>query len=160
MAKDLHDLARMMRDLPDELQKAQRRGVQKVALAVTTEIRGSIRTATGGDMRLSGSKRGARVGARFDVRGQENPTAVVRATGPLHLLEHDTKPHDIAPKKRRRDGKKVRALRLADGSFRAVVHHPGTRAKKPFEKGYKKAQPHTGLIFDREMQAGIGRALR
>ena len=161
--RDLHDLARAMHALPDELQAAQRRGVQQAALEVTREIRAEIRVATGGDSRLSGvGRRGARVGARFDVKGTRNPTALVRATGPQHLLEHDTKTHTITPRKRRRGKAKGArgALRLADGEFRASAMHPGTKAKRPFGKGATRAQPRTGPIFDREVQNGIRRALK
>ena len=108
-------------------------------------------------MRLSGiGERGARVGARFDVFGTVNPSAVVKATGPLHLLEHDTDPHDIGPKKGRRGAK---ALRLANGRFASGVHHPGTTGSRPFEKGYLKTRARTGPAFDAEVQKAIARAL-
>jgi len=142
--------------LPGELQKAQRRGVQQSALVVTRSIRQQVQNATGGDSRLSGvGRRGARVGVRYEVKGTTNPTALIRATGPMHLLEHNTAPHMIQPKR-----KKIRALRLANGSFAAHVRHPGTRAKVPFEKGYLKARDETGKVFDQQVQQAIVRVLR
>lgn len=159
MTKDLAWLARATATLPKELQDAQRRGVQRGAMHVTRAVRDEVRAATGGDMRLSGvGKKGARVGAKYTLRGGVNPSAVVKATGPMQLLEHDTKPHKIAPR-RRRGQAKARALRLADGRFVAAVNHPGTRAKRPFEKGVVKTRGDTGPIFDREVQAAIRRAL-
>lgn len=149
----------MTASLPRDLQAAQRRGVAKGALHVTRGMRDEVRAATG-DMKLSGvGKRGARVGAKYTVKGTTNPTAVVKATGPAQLLEHDTKPHTIAPR-RRRGQSKARALRLADGRFVASVQHPGTRAKKPYEKGFLKTRGQTGPIFDREVQAAIRGALK
>lgn len=161
--KDLADVARMAADLPDELQKAQRRGVQKAALLVTREIRVQIRAASGGDNRLSGvGRRGARVGAKYDVRGTVNPTALIRATGPLHFLEHPTGPHRIDTVRGRKDTKRrgrAKALRLANGRFFASVMHPGTTPSRPFYKGYIKTRDKTGAVYDREIQLAIRKAL-
>jgi hypothetical protein len=154
----LTDLARMAAELPEELRRAQVRGVQKGALLVTRAIRAEIREATGGDNRLSGvGRRGARVGARYDVKGQVNPTAIVYATGPLHLIEHDTEPHDIQARNRRRGG--TSTMRFADGRFSRTAEHPGTTGSRPFEKGYLKTRDKTGPAFDREVQAAIRKAL-
>lgn len=150
---DLAGVARMAARLPDELQKGQRRGVAKAALTVTRGIRGEIKTATGGDNRLSGvGRKGARVGAKYDIHGTANPTATIRATGPLHLIEHPTSAHIITPKYQK-------ALKLRSGDFAASAMHPGTRAKRPFEKGYLKTRDETGAIFDAEIQKSIIRVL-
>ena len=155
--KTLGDVARMTTRLPDELAKAQRRGVQRGALHVTRGIRDEVRAATGGDMKLSGvGRKGARVGAKYTLGGGSNPTALIKATGPMQLLEHNTRPHIIKPRKRRG----AKALALRGGGFAAAVRHPGTTAKKPFEKGYLKTRGDTGRIYDREIQAGIRGALR
>jgi hypothetical protein len=160
VAKTLTDLAGQLAALPDELVKAQRRGVQRGALHVTRAIREEIRAATGGDMKLSGvGRKGARVGARYTVGGTVEPSAVVRATGPLQLIERDTKPHSIVPRPRRGQ-KRRKALRLANGKFAAAVNHPGTRGKEPFGRGVVRTRGDTGRIFDAEVQAGIRRALR
>lgn len=141
------DFAASCAATPDALQKAQLKGVRKAALFVTKTIRLEIRNATGGDSRLSGvGKNGARVGARYDVKGKVNPTAIINATGQLHFIEHDMKPHDITPKKR--SGKK--AVRTPYGAYRKV-QHPGTKAKRPFAKGVQKAAPKTTDIFNEEI---------
>ena len=61
-----------------------------------------IRKASGGDMKMSGVGRvrgrpgDARVGIRYDINPRgELPSATVKATGPLHLLERDTSPHYV-----------------------------------------------------------------
>lgn len=161
MTKDLAWLAKMTASLPKDLQAAQRRGVSKGALHVTRAMRDEVRAATGGDMKLSGGpgRKPKRVGAKYTVKGTTNPSAVVKATGPAQLIERDTKAHKIAPR-RRRGQAKARALRLADGRFAASVQHPGTRGKRPYEKGYLRSRDATGPIFDREVQAAIGKALK
>ena len=164
---DLAGVARMAARLPEELQRAQVRGVANAALIVTGAIRGEIRSATGGDNRLSGvGARGARVGARYDVKGTSNPTAIIRATGPLHIIEHTMPPHQITPRGRRRakrgnrflSGAKV--LHMSNGGYAASAEHPGSPAKKPFERGYLKSRDKTGAAFDREVQKAIQVTLR
>jgi hypothetical protein len=162
---DLAGVARMAAALPEELQKAQIRGVRAAALYVTTGIRGEIRSASGGDNRLSGvGKRGARVGAKYDVKGTVNPTAIIKAIGPLHFLEHDTSPHEIRPRALRGRGSRKRftgnrALKFKNGLFAASAQHPGTGAKRPFEKGYLKTRDQAGVLYDKEIQAGIRKVL-
>ena len=166
MPRNLGDLAASAARTADALQGAQAQGVRRAAIYATTMIRSEIRSATG-DGRLSGvGRKGARVGARFDVKGTRNPTALIRATGPLHLVERDTSPHSIYPKGRtfsttrkgnvRRRGT-TRALKIGDG-FAAYAEHPGTRGKHPFEKGVRKAAPETPRIFQREVRAAFARA--
>jgi hypothetical protein len=153
---DLGDVARMASRLPEELQKAQVKGVGKAALTVTRGIRGEIRSASGGDNRLSGvGKRGARVGAKYDVKGTVNPSALIVATGPMQLLEHPTRPHGIQPRTR---GKK-KALKFRDGTFARSASHPGTKPSRPFEKGYMKTRAESGPAFDKEIQNAIRRVL-
>jgi hypothetical protein len=155
MPKTLADLARTAHQLPRELQAAEQRGVRKSALLVTRGIRDEVRAATG-DNRLSGvGRRGARVGAKYDVSGGTNPTAVIRATGPLHLIDRDTDPHTIAPRKRRG----AKALRLANGSFAASVRHPGTRGKHVWGKGIGKTRAGTRRVFANEIHTAMVKAI-
>jgi len=155
MPKTLADLARTAHQLPKELQAAEQRGVRKSALLVTRGIRDEIRGATG-DNRLSGvGRRGARVGAKYDVSGGSNPTAVIRATGPLHLVDRDTDPHLIAPKRRRG----AKALRLANGQMVASVRHPGTRGKHVWGKGISKTRAGTRKVFAAEIHTAMIKAV-
>lgn len=128
------------RALPD----AQRSGVAEGALFVTQ----TIRHQPGYTTFLHGvGAKGAKVSVRYDVltRGQ---AAIVYARGPFHLVERDTKPHEIRPKRRGRRGK--RALTTPYGP-RARVEHPGTKGRHPFEHGVDIARPavtrivHTGI---------------
>jgi len=149
------DFAAACARFPEELQRAQRRGVQRSALHVTGEIRHEIRVATGGDMRLSGvGRRGARVGAKYDVKGDVNPTALIVATGPMQLLEHDTAPHEIRPRRR---GMKV--LKLPNG-YVPKVRHPGTRGKRPFAKGASKGAVRSAEKFNEAIEDAMRRSFR
>lgn len=150
------DLAAACSRFPDELQKAQRVGVGRAALHVTREIRQEIRVATGGDMRLSNvGARGARLNARFDVRGTVNPTALIRATGPMQLIEYDTKPHEIRPRRRR--GTKV--LKLPNG-YVPKVRHPGTRGKRPFARGAERGALRSAEKFNEAIEQAMRRTFR
>lgn len=141
--------------MPKEMRVAEQRAVRKSALAVTGGVRDEIRAATG-DMRLSGvGRRGAKVGARYTVAGAK---ATIRATGPLQLIERPTRPHPIAPRKRR-NGKR-KALRLADGRFVASVQHPGTRGKYPWSKGIEKTRGKSRATFEAEVRNAMIRAVR
>jgi hypothetical protein len=157
VTRDLHDLARSVAALPDALQRGQKAGVNKSALHVTRAIRGNIRAVTG-DNRLSGvGRRGARVGARYNVKGTVNPTALITAVGPLHLIERDTRPHDVAPRKR--GGRK--ALKFANGTFAASAHASGgSKGKRPFGRGVDATKNDTGRIFNEAVWAQVERVFR
>jgi hypothetical protein len=155
--RDLSDLARSASATADALPAAQRRGVQKAALLVTTAIRSEILSATG-DMRLSGvGRRGAKVGAKFDIKGTANPTALITATGPLHLIERDTQPHD-APRRRSRGRR--RYVAFGGNVYSRATGSGGSRGKHPFEKGWKRAGPQTPEIFQREVREAVRKAWR
>jgi hypothetical protein len=153
LPKTVAQFAREARGFSDTLERVERDTVQKTALHVTTVVRRSIVSVAGGDSRLSGAgRRGAKVGARFDVKTGGRSSALVRATGPLQLVERDTKAHSI-PKSRRR---KRRVLHIPGIGFRAVVHHPGTKGKHPFERGVDAALPAVPKI----VQGTVSQAMR
>ena len=141
----LADVARAAAASADALAKAQRRGVSKAALHVTKRARANTRTATGGDMRLSGvGRRGARLGVRYDVKGRINPSALIRVTGPYHLAEHDTSAHDIPRANRRR--KKI--LKFPDGGYARTARHPGSRGRQPFARAVAATRGDVPRIID------------
>jgi hypothetical protein len=67
----------------------------------------------------------------------------LKATGPWQLIEENTSPHIIRPK--RRSKSKGRGAKGAIGipgiGPRAYAHHPGTKGKHPWAKGVEKAEP-------------------
>jgi hypothetical protein len=162
MARDLGDLAASVSRMPAAIRQAEATGVQKATIRTTGLIRDQIRSATG-DMRLSGvGKKGARVGARYDKHFAATPDAPameIKATGPLHLIERDTRAHLILPRGQtftargsRRSGRK--ALKIGD-DFRLYAEHPGTRGKRPFARGVARAAPEVPRII----QAEVGKTM-
>ncbi len=118
--------------------------------------------------RLSGvGKSGAKLGVRYNIGKYEGRSkALVFATGPFHLIERNTRPHAIpklAGSNTRTTGRKIRAkkgrlfgpafgglsrkaldkkpLKLGGSTYRAHVHHPGTKGKHPWERGVAIAAP-------------------
>lgn len=175
-------MSRKLDRIAVELRGAQRSAVERAALVMATAVRRQIQSATGGDSRMSGvGKKGAKVGVGYDVKGTNNPTALLRARGPLHLIERDTKPHLIFRKNDRVKGKGAgRAnrqtmyeelfggqgayrggnLKLLDGGFRKVVKHPGTKGKHPFEHGVTKSRPAAEQILRRSFSDAARKGLR
>jgi hypothetical protein len=139
-----------------------KQSVQSAATLYKTSINAEISRATGGKNRLSGvGKNGARVGVRSKVFAtSETATAIISASGPLHLLERDNKKHDIPRTESSRrlrtpagrlsykreatgralSGRKVLFLKGAQHPILGPVHHPGTKGKHPFEKGVNRAE--------------------
>lgn len=155
------------------LSAAQREGVRKGALLVTTAVRRELaRAVPSGRLRNVG-KRGARVSVGFDApKSLSNPVALVRMRGPAHLVENPTAPHRIAPRKRgaralrnaaARGERSTnrRALRFPDGEMRASVQHPGIkRGKQPFKRGVDASVPHVLPVIKSEVHAAMVKAFR
>lgn len=136
--------------LPSAVVQANKKAVERAAFAMKT----SVQRQRGFTSRLRGVGRsGARVGVRYDVRGVKNPTAIVRATGPFHLIESDTKAHEIAPRSRRRGGGK-RAVFTPYGP-KARVQHPGTKGRHPFARGVEASLPAVRKIMGSAMTSSI-----
>lgn len=153
MTRGLGDLAASAARTSAALADAQRAGVRRSALHVTGKIRDQVRRDTG-DMRLSGvGKRGAKVGARFALVGDtSNPTAYITATGPMQLLERDTKAHRI-PRSRGRRARKRYAVIGGRPYSRAA--HPGARGKGTFGKGVAEGAKGSGEIFHAEVARAV-----
>lgn len=127
-----------LRKVAVEVDRASKPAVAKASLVLKKSVEREI-VKVAPSKRLKGvGKRGAKVGVRYDIKGTRNPTSIVRATGPLHLIERPTKAHRI-PRQRARGRQKV--LALPGGIFRRSVQHPGTRGRRPFGKGIERGQP-------------------
>ena len=83
--------------------------------------------------------RGARVGIMYRTwtKGYAMAEGQLSATGPVHILDRPTMPHFIIAG--RRDGVS-QAMPTPYGFFPAVLHR-GTKGKRTFDKGFRKAQP-------------------
>lgn len=121
----------------NELRLLERNMVLVAAQAVKTSVQAQMQAAGVENGKLRGvGKRGAKVGVRYDVLGDK---ALVRATGPFHLLERDTKEHRI-PKVRGARARK-RVVVIPGVGVRAWANHPGTKGKHPWAKGVTVAIP-------------------
>lgn len=120
------------------LDAAVKAGVFQAALAVTESVRAELPSS--GRLRGVG-RRGAKISVGFDIRGTSNPTALIAARGPLHLLERDTRAHTIVPK--------TRGALATPYGVRASVQHPGTKGKHPFERGVTRAVPVAEAIVQK-----------
>lgn len=154
MAKSVGAFARDMKGFPDALHQAATDAVAASALMVTKEARKRIADATGGDSRISNmGRRGAKVGARYDVRQGKNPSAIVKATGPLQIIERDTKPHRVPRERKSKRGKK--RLVLTPWGPRAFINHPGTKGKHPFEKAVAEKAPKVPKVFQEKVAGAM-----
>jgi hypothetical protein len=90
----------------------------------------------------------------YSVRGT---TAVVRYTGPFHLVNNPTKAHRIEPGRRR--GRKAKALNIG-GNPRAYAFHPGTRGKRIFQAAKVIVTRSVPNVMATSMKGAWRRALR
>lgn len=148
MTQSLAQFAARAKNLGPDLQSNLKRGINAAALHTKRSVEAEMASA-GVGKRLSGvGTRGARIGVRYDVKGTDNPVALVRATGPFHLVERSTKAHAITPKKRgRRVAARKKALNIPGVGARASAQHPGTRGKHAFAKGVERAKPGVRRII-------------
>ena len=91
---------------------------------------------------------------------------IVRANGPLHLIERPTKPHTIprdlggtlthtatgrkrsAKSRAKREAELTKVYRVGNRFVRGPIKHPGTRGKYPFKAGVKAFLPSAGKTFE------------
>lgn len=97
-----------------------------------------------------GKVAGGKVGVRFDLKGDN---ALVRMTGPGHLVNNPTKAHPIQPKRRQ-----ALLIPTADRP-RASAQHPGTSGRKFWQKGRKLSERVAPEVYVREQVNGVLRAL-
>lgn len=165
--------ARRMERFGTATETAANKGTFEAALRAKEIWVASIARAAP-SMTLSGvGKSGAKVGVTFNVKGTKNPTALVRATGPLHLLENDTSEHTIFARqvgrvqgRRTRENRRAAKQQLYDTLFggqtagflgnagrefaaSGVVHHPGSRGKHPWSSAMPVVRAATPQVFVR-----------
>ena len=115
-------------------QQTRKIAVAEGALA-TKQI--MLATAAAKGVTPGGKIAGRKWNVSYDVKGTNNPTALVRFTGPFHLVENATKPHYIAAKglggSRASRGERAfqaSASRFLSGSSRASGAFGGARRSK------------------------------
>ena len=162
MAQPSQQVVARMARLGVEFTRAGAVSVQRAALQAKNAQQSALRQASGGDLRMSGvGAKGARVGARYVVT--KTGEAMVFATGPVHLLEHPSQPHEITPKRNRRKrgrGSGPKALAMSPHPV-ASVKHPGVRSpKRPWAKGFVVARPIAGRTIKQQYGAAFARSMR
>lgn len=142
-------------------------GCRAAALAVKTAVLAELERDAPG-LRLSGVRGTGKIGVKYidGVNGRGRATALVVATGPVHLLERDTKAHDILPrslsaKSARGRAGKAKALGSTARQFGPVMssHSSGTHGKHPFERGVNAARPLTGAAMRHAMHQALAREI-
>jgi hypothetical protein len=72
----------------------------------------------------------------------------------MHLIESDTKAHDI-PKARKRGRRRV--VVIPGVGVRASAHHPGTHGRHPWRAGVQKSQAKIPAVLRKETVVELGR---
>jgi hypothetical protein len=118
-----------------KIKKADERCVAAAAFAMKTSVLSTFAAATGGDLVLSGFKRAsAKVGVGYDiVKSANSTTAVVKARGPVGIIEKGARPHMIGRKGRGRN--RSRVLVINGQPVTGPVRHPGMAGKKAWTRG-------------------------
>ena len=151
------ELAHKLFNAGNSIEKATRSGLLAGGQTVKAAALAQLAAAGAGSGRMRGvGKSGARVGVGYDIVRAAGGEAAVRVgmKGPVHLLERDTRPHMIEPRR-------GEALQFSDGRFRAyVAHHPGTRGKHPWEKALTASLPLVPQAIQHQVTVGLIRAFR
>ncbi len=108
-------------------------GNQRVPLNVTAlHVKRLFESSAAGAGVLGHRVARGKIGVRYDIKGNgPRAVALVRYTGPAHLVNNPTKAHRIEPRARRRPRR--RGLTIG-GNVRAWANHPGTTGKGFFQK--------------------------
>lgn len=157
MAESAQAFNRKVGRLATTLPRSLGAATGEAALLTKGLILDKARPRTGGDLRLSGvGKNGARVGVSYDIKGFTNPTALVKATGPFHFIERDTRKHIVG---RGRGGQRGRKrLRLPDGSVRMGGWMAGgSRGTAPWKQGVRLAKPRVMDTYKRAFRRELAR---
>ncbi|MEM9516040.1 MAG: hypothetical protein AAGA42_14405 [Actinomycetota bacterium] len=176
------DLGARMSKVGSSINAGRRATVVKAAARAERIQDAEISKAAGGDGRMSGVGRrkgrpgGAKVGARAKARGAGVGTsAIVKAIGPVHLLERPTAGRVIhsayATGRGRRGfigptlpgqfaGDRRAVLNVPNIGYRRSVRHPGTRGKRPWKIGRRRAEPVIRKTLRTEMAQIIRKAAR
>jgi hypothetical protein len=185
MSRDLDKFVADMNRLSNTLAKTPHDVVSATARTYTNAVRQEIRSvAPTGRLRgvgrfNRGKRQGARVGVKYDVKDAgTRSTAIVQATGPLHLIERNTKAHTIPrtvttkrlrtaagrlSHKRESTGRAVSGRRVLYVGGRFVtgpIRHPGTKGKHPFARAVKRVERQAVADASRELANAITRTFK
>ena len=163
MTVPLQDWARRAATLPAVIVETTPRAVRAGARPLEEQARQNLRTASGGDLRLSRvrSGKGARVDVKVTLQGSgSGARALVLPVGPVSLVEGDTRAHRepfqyLAERTggrrsysmaRRRGAVRRGFLYIPGVGIRAHVRHPGTRGRHPVGRAMQMAGRKAGQV--------------
>ena len=100
-------------------------------------------------LRLRGvGKKGARLSVNYKLTDtQDMATAFIHARGPWQLIENNTSPHEIDPKRKQ-------ALTVGT-EFYGSVQHPGTQGKHVWRNGVTRAQRGVKKLYTKQVGAAV-----
>lgn len=164
----------------------ERERTSSVTAGAATAKKIMLGTAAARGVAPGGKIAGRSWGVNYQVRPGRESTALVRYTGPFHLVNNPTKAHVIRPRvfvgtrgsvagRRGRGQRAVKgaallsifgldardggALRMPGIGFRAEAHHPGTQGKRIFEAAKIAAGASVPQVMARSMTGAWKRAL-
>lgn len=150
------DFARRVGRIATSVDKGRKETLRQAGMVGKKEHADLLRRDSGGDSRLSGvGKRGARIGARFDMVGEG--AVAVKATGPVHFLANPMSPHRI-PRQRARGRRRV--VVIPGVGVRAYANHPGTPGKDSWNRAVPEARRKVAKVMLNEYGNIIRSALR
>lgn len=173
MTQTVQSWAERAATLPAALVEATPRAVRAGGEVLEAQTRANIARATGGDSRLSRvrSGKGAAIAVRVRMKGTGSRTrAEVVPTGPIMLVERDTKKHKLPRQNlaqrtggarsysmaRRRSAGRRGFLFIPGVGFRTRAQHPGTKGKEPVRRAFRQAGDEAGragtLVFQRAIR--------
>lgn len=167
--RSVRDLSTAIRAYGTATQTASKSMVNRAAINAKQVLESEVKSAVGPEQRMSnvGSARtkqtgGAKLAVSYDIKGRNNPTALIQAVGPWGLIENGSPAHEILPSFERITGKgakRARQQRALDITFgargvfagrkplktpygpRFRVRMPKVAGKKPWAKGWRRADP-------------------
>lgn len=173
------ELAGKIEKAADYFPAANRAATKGAAEVVKTSVMAEEAAATKGSMLLRNVGKGARVGVSYKLDGTDPASALVKATGPVKLLEDKIADHLIAPKgvkvskgrnSRRNRLKAVGAgtaaygpqdvLKIGTGYARYAMWKSHSGGKHPWAKGVAAAVPLTPKKFETEYHSAMLRVFR
>lgn len=166
------ELSGKLNDAAKRLDASSRTSSLQGAQIVKTSVLSQATRATGGDLRLSGTRTkrniaGAKLGVQYDAKGRN---VLVRATGPFQLVENDQPAHDIHPRlspqrrggvRRRRRTAGAKALVIPGIGFRSSAKATGgSKGRQPWRRGVEAAKPVVRSKFVANERSALRDAFR
>ena len=142
------DLANRLNRAGNAIGDAPRSAVTKACQAGKGVMLAALTSAVGGTRLRGVGAAGARVGVRYRVFGtSSSATGILQYTGPVHLVNSGTSPHEIEPRRKKALAPSSRAWAAAR------VEHPGTRGRDFAGPAERVVLANAKRVIDAETRA-------